>query len=1504
MGNRFRVVLSNRTFYKEIEVSSDTSSFSIGTYVDCDIRFHKELFFEEFRIRFEKDQSNWNLFATDNLYFDSGSIKKMLNVVLKHGDSIVVCYQNSGAELFCVDVSIDFNIGFAKYERIIDLSSSSTFKIGAMSDCQIKIQSSFIKDDLIVFERTEKGYKYSIHKSTYGLFLNGTKAENKGYISNRDFFSISDFNFYYADRKLWTEIKKGMWVNSLSYRDSVLPAYYPKFQRNTRIQTTINEDEIEVLEPPAVPKKTKERLITSLMPSFGMLMSSGFMAMAGGTNMIVFSAITGGMAVATTVVNLIQNKSDYKKQLSERIEKYTKYSEKKSLEISEFRNEELKQLEQIYLDTKKEQYLLANFSDDLFDRNPDNEDFLKVRLGTGCVPSLREIKYKKQEKLEIEDDLQLIPQQLAEKYQSIDGAPVICSYKECNSIGVVGDENSRYQIMKNMIFDICLRHYFSDVKLFIICEGNHKSKIEWLRFLPHLTNSVTGIKNIAVDDDSRNIVFDYLYKELTNRSNEKNSNTDEKIDRESLVVIFYDEYGIQNHPLSKFIDKSKDLDVTFLFMNITKGNIPLGCDSIIFVESDTNGRIVDTKSGTTTKFQFDPIDDHTAEKMVEQLAPIYTEEISLESALTKSISLFEMLKIFGSDDLDLTSRWNSTKVFKSMAAPIGVTKSGYVYLDLHDKAHGPHGLVAGTTGSGKSELLQTYILSVATLYHPYEIAFVIIDFKGGGMVNQFKNLPHLLGAITNIDGKEIDRSLKSIRAELQKRQRLFAEAGVNHIDKYIKKYKAGEVSTPIPHLVLIVDEFAELRAEQPDFMKELISASRIGRSLGVHLILATQKPSGQVDDQIWSNSKFKLCLKVQSQEDSNEVLRSPLAAEIKEPGRAYFQVGNNEIFELFQSAYSGAPEKEANSNKKEFTIYGINESGKRIPIYVQTKDKQSEGGISQLDSIVNYVSAYCNDRQIQRLPNICLPPLSKKIDYPNNVENSNSMINIGVFDDPDNQVQGYALLDINNKNTFIVGSSQYGKTNLLQCLIRAISSAYTPKQANIYILDFASMVLKNFEDLSHVGGVVCSTEDEKLKNLFKLLYSEISERKEKLVNVGVSSYSSYLEAGYDDIPHIYLFVDNLNALMELYLQDEDNLLNVIREGISVGITVIVTCSQTAGISYKYLSNFANKIGLYCNDNNEYVTVFEHTSIVPDEVPGRCVLEIDKRLLECQTYLAFDGEKEIDRVTKIRDYIATINSGYKGIKAKIIPSIPKILTADAIQEDFNASVDEYSLPIGLTYSDVTPFYLNLAQLSILGLCGKANTGHRNFIDYIIRCLEKNQQTATSKVVILDDFSRKFEHLKDKDIVETYTLDLDTVIEKIKEWHGVLNERYNSLIETGTLGKNNDLLLLIIQNNDIAKKINDDWDTLEKFKEIVTRFKGMNVAIIFSNYQNAVVSYDAPEPLRMIKQDQHLIFFEDLPNLKPFDVPYEELKANKKKLEMGDGYYILDGSVTKLKLVKSL
>ncbi|MBC2233219.1 FtsK/SpoIIIE domain-containing protein, partial [Listeria seeligeri] len=172
-------------------------------------------------------------------------------------------------------------------------------------------------------------------------------------------------------------------------------------------------------------------------------------------------------------------------------------------------------------------------------------------------------------------------------------------------------------------------------------------------------------------------------------------------------------------------------------------------------------------------------------------------------------------------------------------------------------------------------------------------------------------------------------ALASIKAELQKRQRLFGEHDVNHINQYQKLFKQGKATEPMPHLFLISDEFAELKSEQPEFMKELVSTARIGRSLGIHLILATQKPSGVVDDQIWSNSKFKLALKVQNASDSNEILKTPDAAEITLPGRSYLQVGNNEIYELFQSAWSGAdyvPDKESTDNI-DTTIYAINDLG-------------------------------------------------------------------------------------------------------------------------------------------------------------------------------------------------------------------------------------------------------------------------------------------------------------------------------------------------------------------------------------------------------------------------------------------------------------------------------------------------------------------------------------------------------------------------------------------------
>lgn len=1501
MVNQFKVVIINRNIYREIDIPFNVASFSVGTEMECNYRLRKELFFEDIRLDFYNTENGWSLMCSDNLYITVGDSRKLLNMQINHGDVVTIRYQESNNDVFALEFKIDFDSAIKNYERRIDVSQANSFTIGANDKSNIILKSQYIYGDQIDLVRHQEGFRLSIINSGYGLYHNGNRAVSNEIIKDGDFFSVSDFSFYYRNGSLWTEIRDDYKVSGLNYKDYPVMNNYPRFNRNTRMQIAVDDKEIEILDPPAKPQKPKNHLFMSLMPALGMLLTAALMVSMGGA-MIIMSALSAVMAIITTVMGMVVGNKDFNKDSEDRILKYTNYITNKETEIQNARNEERKQLEKKYISIDKEIANFENFSSDLFDRSPKDEDFLHVRIGTGTKDAIKKINYKKQEKLEIEDDLQEIPEKLCKAYEKVANVPIVCNLVSNNAVGIYGRENFRYEFLKNIVTDISARQFFADVKLFMVVDESHASYIDIFRFSPFLANKEIGTRNIICDEESKKVIFEYLYNCLSER--EKQGNDNKKLEREHLILFFYDLCGFMQHPISRFVKNASALNVTFIFFGDTKSDIPMGCGQIIELNNQGSGILYDvTATKDEISFVYDSISDAQVNSISQKLACVKTEEISLEGSLTKNISLFTLLNIFGVEDLNLQKRWGESEVYKSMGVPLGVSKTGVVNLDLHDKAHGPHGLVAGTTGSGKSEILQTYILSIATYFHPYEIAFVIIDFKGGGMVNQFRDLPHLLGAITNIDGKEIDRSLKSIKAELQKRQRLFAEAEVNHIDKYIRKFKSGEAKEPLPHLIIIVDEFAELKAEQPEFMKELISAARIGRSLGVHLILATQKPAGQVDEQIWSNSRFKLCLKVQGPEDSNEVLKSPLAAEIKEPGRAYLQVGNNEIFELFQSAYSGESEKAVDNFVKPFKVAEVAPSGKRSVVFEQKKIKSEEQGRTQLDAVVEYVHDYCDANGIIRLPSICLPSLEKHISYQRQEpECASGMVDIGIYDDPDSQYQGSTWMDIQSQNTFILGSAQYGKTNLLQLMIREIAEKNTVEQANIYIFDFGSMVLKNFEKLNHVGGVVCASDDEKFNNLFKLLLEEIGNRKEKIVSVGVSSYAAYCEAGYTDLPHIYVFVDNFTAMNELYLDDNDCFLVLLREGISAGITCVVANSSTAGVNYRYLSNFANKVVLYCNDTGEYSAMFERPKLQPDNVQGRAIVEIDKQLLECQTYLAFEGEKEHERSEHINVFIEEINAMNLGMKAKQIPFIPSLLTKDMLYNSHMAENRGYELPVGLLYEEVIPAYLDFASLGAIGISGKEGTGHYNFVSYVLNTLNDNRRNYPANVYIIDDVKRRFLPFSNLEIVRNYTYNRDDVRDIIMDVYNVLSDRYDEMFEE-TKRVDNSLQMIIINNNDAASEISSDMDLMDNYREIVSRFKSLNVCIMFTNYPNQNISYDAPEPLQMIRQERHLMYFGELNNLKVLDVPYDEMRRYKKKHQIGEAFYINDNELTKLKIVRA-
>ncbi len=1516
MQTRYKIIISNKALYKEIELTPENQSVVIGTDIESDIRIRKECFFEPIKITFSNTDGKWNLFCSDNLYIDTGDVRQLVTKDMFHGDSCNIKYRESNQDAFELSFMVDFDYETKDYSCEIDISSAGSIKIGGVQDANVYVSSTLLTNDFIILQNKTSYLEIVSQQAKYGVMINGVRVDKNTVVNNYDFISICDLSFYYKNGKLYTSAYQPMVINGLNYQVVDFQSThfkYPEFIRNNRIQYSIPEEEIEIKQPTPKPQKNKKNLLFSLIPSLVMLALMIVMRgiLGGGGSFVIYSVCSMGIGVIMSIVTYFYDGKEHQKAVKQREIQYLEYVKGKEEEILNSRNNELRIRNLINESLSNSINEVFSFGKRLFEKSNRDKDFLEIYLGTGIVTSNVPVKFTKQDFIDAEDPISQIPEELEAKYRNISNAPIAVDFKSANGIGLVGNKKVLHSILKNITLDMAIRHFYNDVKMFYVFKDNDTDDIQWIKWLRHAYNEEIGVRNIMRDEESRRVLLENIYAILSERENAVKECEGITFDVHYIVFVM-DSDSIRKHPVSKYIVDSEKLGFTFVFFEEYEEFLPAGCTEVIRLNETINsGSVIESINGDIiTDFEYTEVSDELAETISLRLGAISVEEVSLESELTKSISMYEMLNIFSVDDLNLKERWETSQVFKSMAAPLGVkTKNETVYLDISDKAnaHGPHGLVAGTTGSGKSEILQTYVLSMATLYHPYDVGFVIIDFKGGGMANQFKDLPHMMGAITNIDGREINRSLLSIKAELVKRQSYFAAAGVNHINDYIKLFKKGSVKDALPHLIIIVDEFAELKAEFPDFMKELISAARIGRTLGVHLILATQKPAGVVDSQIWSNSKFKLCLKVQTKEDSNEVIKTPLAAEIVEPGRAYFQVGNNEIFELFQSAYSGVKVSNDGDDKtKVFSIYSLNDWGKKSLVYTNKKKSQSDNAKNQLQVIVDYVGAYCKNAGIQALGGICLPSLDdivKKNSLGEFAKTSqNIVVPVGIYDDPERQDQGNYCIDLSENNTYIIGSAMTGKTTLLQTMLLQLMNYYTPTEVNTYIIDCGNMTLKAFENSNIVGGVALTSEEDKVTNLFKLLFRIIDERKQIFSEKGLGTHRAYIEAGYKDMPQIVLIIDNLAAFKEYYDNLSDDFLALSREGNSLGISIVATATQTNAMNYKALSNYGTRISFVCNDTNEYMNLFDRCRMEPKDTAGRGLCVIDKRIMEFQTALCVDGDKEFIRVENIKKEIESCNSKYPNSKALPIPVVPEVIKFSSIKSEEALYRTSYKVPMGIQYSTVQYSMLDLTSIGLIATLGREKSGKTNFVKHIMASIQNNIFGSLTEAYVIDNPERTLNGVQQYGFVERYTVDITEIAEIIDKIEKKLVSRQENALNDTSFDLNEEpLLLLVIENSKLFEHMQTSKELSAKMITLLKQYKKYKFAVVLSELENTNVPFNAPDFMKFVKENKKFVFFDELAAVKFFDVTARQQKENAKPLKTGDAFLCINGEVERIKTI---
>jgi len=1157
----------------------------------------------------------------------------------------------------------------------------------------------------------------------------------------------------------------------------------PVLKRPPRQIVPLPDEPIKLPTPPSEQKNSRDftRILTYM---FRPLMWLGIPLVAGlisGTTGNV-NWMTSSMYVIGPVMMVIQFIIQGNKTKKENAKKFAKYREKltnKSTEIDKNKKTQNILYSKIHTNPEENLRRVLSFDWRIWERNADNDDYLAVRLGEGNDKTSFEIQLPEKDSLD-EKPVELVEEleEVQELHSMIRNYPININLNEMPIVGVIGLYSSRMKSLLSIITQLSIHHSPDDLRIGIICDEEDVEYFDSIRFLPHLWVEGSSNKLIFASDnknkdcdgkcyekDKNNTSFcKYCYKKTAfDRLFEIFDDRDKKFkDKDSPIKTFYPNYlfiitdiklikDANAHEFCNFLlDDHSNLGIYSICAGEQKNDLPQSFKNIVTAGFEKGN--LSMNDGETKLFHMDLYDASTTDQISRSLAPVQIENMMVGTSIPNYVSLLELHNAKTLNDLNLLETWNKQYINPIPIAPIGkIDNTKNLELDIRAKGIGPHGIVGGTTGSGKSEFLLAVILGMAIKCHPNRMSMVILDYKGGSTAESCQKLPHVRGTVTDLDkGPLTRRALAAIKYEIEYRESVFQDFSqkmgtrIEDLKTYISEVNDGPIIT---YLLVIVDELAELKIREPHAMEILEDIARRGRSVGIYLLLTTQNPQGVINQQIQANVNYKICFRI-SKDNSRGIIDSPEAAYISDrtPGRALMRVGNDELV-AFQSAYTGAEYIGEQHNLHERIIpnvYEINKEGIRTPIYYTAKEKLNGTDSSQLNMVVKHVisTAYHND--INSLNDLWLPVLPDSLSLEYLLEDiiftnqgwpeehkSNLKVCIGLSDDLVNRQYIPTIFDFDkHKNHLaIYGASYSGKSTFLYAFMTSLALTNSPETVNIYMFDLSVTPNVMFEKLPHIGNIFTGGEDGNVQEGLNLLLNEIKRRSALFTKTSVNNISEYNIVNEEEkLPSIFIIVDNIEIFSEYKGGVIAQLEEILRTGIAYGIYTIATTKDKRTMPYEFRKHFESNHCCLRPDATNYETPrgFEITSLSK----GRGIY----KGLEFQVAL-MDGAEKFKSINEMFNTLiknmAQYTDKYNVLKSSLASNTFTVLDLMKISDERSST----NIPVGLNKNTGQAKYINTNIDSQILLSYNDIKMAQNRLVYIYNMMANTSNEYKDKKIVL-------------------------------------------------------------------------------------------------------------------------------------------------------------------------